>query len=88
MQQTQAGEAVHMEVDETYFWWDLFLVVAPSVVADWRGAAYWGYNDAKDCHNEGEIYATDETHADGAKWQKRTELSTFVAQIQSDLTLN
>ena len=45
---------------------------------DWCDAAYWGYRDAKDYHNEGKIYATDDSHADGAQLQGRIEASVFL----------
>lgn len=32
---------------------------------------------AKDYHNEGKIYATDDTHADGAQKQGKIEMSVF-----------
>lgn len=47
-----------------------------AVVDSWD-AAFRGYNDAKHYHNEGKIYATDDTHADGAQLQGRTEVSVF-----------
>lgn len=67
---------------------------ARSVAVDWRDAAYWGYNGAKDHHNEGNIYATDNTHVDSAQLQGRTEMSVFhmaefkyPRQLHGDLTV-
>lgn len=45
---------------------------------DWRDAAQRGYSDARDC-NEGEIYAADDTRADGAQLHGGTEVSALHA---------